>query len=397
MPPAVPELRKAVQQDRGRPSGGPASRHAGQARRRADANALRNRPATLTLRIGAERGNARGCSDRLAYLLIGCMEPPSTERDRRTLTGILYALAAFGTWGLVAPVHFSSSRPFPLEVLAQRIVWSALFVLAIIGAPDAGRRSSPRCAPAGRSGCWRSRPSSSAPTGSSTSGRSAAASSSRRASAISSTRSSTSRSASLPRREAAAAAARGLRLGRRRRPRADGRGRHGAVDRARARDQLGFSGWIRSRACRPADRVLRRVALLLPLAFGYVAALMATGASVFLKGDWRLDFLLVATSVTTSAPLIWFAAAAQPSSSRRWPPAIPRALLPSRARRRRLRRAFHKGRGRCLRGDLDGARALFGGCVRRRARPAPRRLTAARRAAKQSRNVARNQPETEPP
>ena len=51
--------------------------------------------------------------------------------------------------------------------------------------------------------------------------------------------------------------------------------------------------------------------MLLPFALGYVAALMATGASVFLKGDWRLDFLLVATSVTTSAPLIWFAAAAQ--------------------------------------------------------------------------------------
>jgi len=63
------------------------------------------------------------------------MDPPSTERDRRTLTGILYALAAFGTWGLVAPVHFKLLAAVPaLEVLAQRIVWSALFVLAIIAA-----------------------------------------------------------------------------------------------------------------------------------------------------------------------------------------------------------------------------------------------------------------------
>jgi chloramphenicol-sensitive protein RarD len=32
---------------------------------------------------------------------------------------------------------------------------------------------------------------------------------------------------------------------------------------------------------------------------------------VFLLGDWRVDLLLVLTAATTSAPLIWFAAAAQ--------------------------------------------------------------------------------------
>ena len=65
----------------------------------------------------------------------------------------------------------------------------------------------------------------------------------------------------LPRREAAAAAGRGLRLGERRRPGADGRGRHGAVDRARARDQLRLlRADPQDRAGRPADRVLRRVA-----------------------------------------------------------------------------------------------------------------------------------------
>jgi chloramphenicol-sensitive protein RarD len=59
--------------------------------------------------------------------------PAQGEERRRTLTGVLYALAAFGTWGFVAPVHFKliASVP-PFEVLAQRIVWATLFVLAII-------------------------------------------------------------------------------------------------------------------------------------------------------------------------------------------------------------------------------------------------------------------------
>ena len=69
--------------------------------------------------------------------------------------------------------------------------------------------------------------------------------------------------------------------------------------------------------------------LLVPFAAGYAAflvgsgasafargdlaldVLLANGASVFLKGDWRLDLLLMLTAVTTSAPLIWFASAAQ--------------------------------------------------------------------------------------
>src|SRR4051794_22332202 len=64
------------------------------------------------------------------------MAPPPTDQDRRrTLEGILYALAAFGTWGLVAPVHFKLlAAVAPLEVLAQRIVCSTLLVLGIIGA-----------------------------------------------------------------------------------------------------------------------------------------------------------------------------------------------------------------------------------------------------------------------
>jgi chloramphenicol-sensitive protein RarD len=51
--------------------------------------------------------------------------------------------------------------------------------------------------------------------------------------------------------------------------------------------------------------------LLVPFASAYVLVLLATGASVFLKGDFRLDLLLMLTAVTTSAPLIWFASAAQ--------------------------------------------------------------------------------------
>jgi chloramphenicol-sensitive protein RarD len=51
--------------------------------------------------------------------------------------------------------------------------------------------------------------------------------------------------------------------------------------------------------------------LLVPLAAAYLVWLAGTGTSVFLRGNVRLDVLLVLTGFTTSAPLIWFAAAAQ--------------------------------------------------------------------------------------
>ena len=242
------------------------------------------------------------------------MDPPSTERDRRTLTGILYALAAFGTWGLVAPVHFKLLAAVPaLEVLAQRIVWSALFVLAIIAAR---RRWPPLLAalrprrPLGMLAI------------------SAVLVGANWLVYIWAVSSGQLVEASLgyfinPLVNVALGI---VFLGERLRPlqvAACGLAGVGVLVLTVAAGTVpwialalgisfGFYGLIRKTVrVDPLIGFCVESLLLLPFALGYVAALMATGASVFLKGDWRLDFLLVATSVTTSAPLIWFAAAAQ--------------------------------------------------------------------------------------
>ena len=42
---------------------------------------------------------------------------------QRTRTGMLYALATFGAWGL-NPFYFKAVDQFPaIEVLAHRVVW----------------------------------------------------------------------------------------------------------------------------------------------------------------------------------------------------------------------------------------------------------------------------------
>ena len=47
--------------------------------------------------------------------------------------GLIYALAAYLSWGLVVPVHFRLLAGIPAEtILAQRIAWSALFVTGLI-------------------------------------------------------------------------------------------------------------------------------------------------------------------------------------------------------------------------------------------------------------------------
>ena len=56
--------------------------------------------------------------------------------DRRTATladrrnGVLAVLSAYTSWGLF-PLYFKALRAHPLEVLVHRIIWSALFLLAI--------------------------------------------------------------------------------------------------------------------------------------------------------------------------------------------------------------------------------------------------------------------------
>src|SRR5258708_5433100 len=56
-----------------------------------------------------------------------------TETDaQRTRTGMLYALATFGAWGL-NPFYFKAVAQIPaLDVLAHRVVWSSLLLGAMI-------------------------------------------------------------------------------------------------------------------------------------------------------------------------------------------------------------------------------------------------------------------------
>jgi chloramphenicol-sensitive protein RarD len=242
------------------------------------------------------------------------MDPPSTERDRRTLTGILYALAAFGTWGLVAPVHFKLLAAVPaLEVLAQRIVWSALFVLAIIAAR---RRWPPLLAALRARRALGMLAISAVLVGANWLVYIWAVSSGQLVEA----------SLGYFINPLVNVALGIVFLGERLRPlqvAACGLAGVGVLVLTVAAGTVpwialalgisfGFYGLIRKTVrVDPLIGFCVESLLLLPFALGYVAALTATGASVFLKGDWRLDFLLVATSVTTSAPLIWFAAAAQ--------------------------------------------------------------------------------------
>jgi chloramphenicol-sensitive protein RarD len=239
---------------------------------------------------------------------------PSDPDRRRTVGGILYALAAFGTWGLVAPVHFKLIAAVPpFEVLAQRIVWSTLLVLALIGARRRWRELS---------GALASR-----------------------------------RTLSMLALSALLVAGNWLVyiwaigtgqlveaslgyfinplvnvalgivfLGERLRPwqiAACGLAAAGVGVMTAAAGTVpwialalgisfGFYGLIRKTVrVDPLIGFCVESLLLVPFALACVVFLAATGASVFLKGGWRLDLLLVLTAVTTSAPLIWFAAAAQ--------------------------------------------------------------------------------------
>ena len=241
--------------------------------------------------------------------------PPSPDPDRRrTGGGILYALAAFGTWGLVAPVHFKLIAAVPpFEILAQRIVWSTLLVLIIIGA----RRR------------WREL---------------VGALAARRTLAM------LSLSAALVAGNWlvyiwAIASGRLVEaslgyfinplvnvalgivfLGERLRPlqlAACGLAAAGVLVLTIAAGTVpwialalgisfGFYGLIRKTVrVDPLVGFTVESLLLVPFAATYVVVLVASGASAFARGDIRLDILLVLTAVTTSAPLIWFAAAAQ--------------------------------------------------------------------------------------
>ena len=68
--------------------------------------------------------------------------PEATDWSKRPdpgLAGILYALAAFGIWGL-APIYFRLIRQVPaLEVVAHRVVWAVLLLCLALLAKRRGR------------------------------------------------------------------------------------------------------------------------------------------------------------------------------------------------------------------------------------------------------------------
>jgi len=57
---------------------------------------------------------------------LGAHDSPAARRN-----GVIASLSAYTCWGLF-PVYFKALRASPLEVLVHRIIWSALFLLAII-------------------------------------------------------------------------------------------------------------------------------------------------------------------------------------------------------------------------------------------------------------------------
>jgi chloramphenicol-sensitive protein RarD len=63
----------------------------------------------------------------------GAPEGAAAEQSRRSArAGVLYAVAAYGAWG-VFPVYFKAVRHVPaLEVLAHRVLWSVAFLLVLL-------------------------------------------------------------------------------------------------------------------------------------------------------------------------------------------------------------------------------------------------------------------------
>lgn len=75
---------------------------------------------------------------------------------------------------------------------------------------------------------------------------------------------------------------------------------------------FGLYGLIRKRVrVEPLVGFCVESLLLLPFAAAFVVALLATGRSAVFDADWTTLLLLAATGATTAAPLIWFAGAAQ--------------------------------------------------------------------------------------
>ena len=243
------------------------------------------------------------------------MSPPDeAERGRRRgVAGILYALGAFGTWGLIAPLHFKLLADVsPLEILAQRIVWSCVLALSLIAAQglwaDVRRALRPvtlplLCLSALLVGLnwlvyiWAI-----------TAGHLVEASLGYFINPLVNV--------------VLGIVFLGERLTRLQKA-ACGLAAVGVLVMAVAAGVIpwialslgisfGFYGLIRkSIKVDPLIGFFVETVLLLPFSGAYVLWLLASGTSAMMRGDLVLTLLLVLTGGTTSAPLIWFAAAAQ--------------------------------------------------------------------------------------
>ena len=61
------------------------------------------------------------------------MTDDAQSRRRQHRIGLLYALGAFAAWGVVLPIYLKALADVPvLQILAHRIVWGALFALALV-------------------------------------------------------------------------------------------------------------------------------------------------------------------------------------------------------------------------------------------------------------------------
>lgn len=65
----------------------------------------------------------------------------AASETRKARSGVLYALAAFFMWGLAVPLHFKLLSSMPaLQILAHRIVWASVFALGLIVIGRQGRK-----------------------------------------------------------------------------------------------------------------------------------------------------------------------------------------------------------------------------------------------------------------
>src|SRR5262249_60601520 len=56
--------------------------------------------------------------------------PAADEHQREQTLGLLLGLAAYGCWGLF-PIYIKSVAAPPVELLAHRVVWSLILLLAL--------------------------------------------------------------------------------------------------------------------------------------------------------------------------------------------------------------------------------------------------------------------------